>query len=205
VPVARPRVQDNQALITAAATRVIAERGLSAPTAAIAREAGVSNGTLFNTFATKADLLNHLFVELKSELGATVTAGLPAGGDLREQAWHVWCRWTDWGTSDPRRKRALVQLSASRDITPASQASAYAAMAEVAALLDKVRAPGALRDAPMAFVVRIAEAVADSTIAFMIEDPQGAGQHRAGGFEALWRAVTSTAESDQTSDHGGQQ
>ena len=187
---ARPRAQDNQAVITAAATRVIAEHGLSAPTAAIAREAGVSNGTLFNTFATKADLLNHLFVELKSGLGATVTAGLPADGDLREQAWHVWCRWMDWGTSDPHKKQALAQLSAFRDITPASHASAYAAMADVAALLDKVRAPGALRDAPMAFAVRIAEALADTTIAFMIQDPQEADQHRAAGFEALWHAVT---------------
>lgn len=186
---ARPRFQDNQAVIMAAATRVIAERGLSAPTAEIAREAGVSNGTLFNTFATKADLLNHLFVELKSELGAAVTAGLPADGDLREQAWHVWCRWMDWGTSDPRGKQALAQLSASRDITPASHAAAYAAMADVAAILDKARAGGALREAPMAFVVRIAEAVADAAIAFMIQDPQGSGQHRAAGFEALWHAV----------------
>lgn len=187
---ARPRAQGNQAVITAAATRVIAEHGLSAPTAAVAKEAGVSNGTLFNTFATKADLLNHLFVELKSGLGATVTAGLPADGDLREQAWHVWCRWTDWGTSDPRKKQALAQLSASRDITPASHAAAYLAMADVAALLDKARADGALRDAPMAFVVHIAEALADTTMAFMIHDPQGADQHRAAGFEALWRAVT---------------
>jgi AcrR family transcriptional regulator len=173
----------------AAATRVIAEHGLSAPTAAIAKEAGVSNGTLFNSFATKADLVNSLFVELKSELGATLTAGLVADGGLREQAWHAWCRWTDWGTSDPRKKRALAQLSASHDITPASHVSAYLAMADVAALLDKMRAAGALRDEPIAFVVQIAEALADAAIAFMIQDPQRASQHRAAGFEALWHAV----------------
>ena len=187
---ARPRVQEKRGAITAAATRVIAEHGLSAPTAAIAKEADVSNGTLFNTFATKADLLNHLFVELKSELGTTVMAGLPADGDLREQAWHVWCRWMDWGTSDPHRKRALAQLSASRDITPASHASADMAMAGAAVLLDKVRAAGALRDAPVAFVVHIAEALADTTIAFMIQDPQGADKHRAAGFAAMWHAMT---------------
>jgi len=176
-------------VITAAATRVIAEHGLSAPTAAIAKEAGVSNGTLFNTFATKADLVNGLFVELKSELGAALTVGLAADVGLREQGRRVWCRWMDWGTSDPRKKRALAQLSASRDITPASHASAYLAMADVAALLDKARAAGALRDEPMAFVVQIAEALADSTIAFMIQDPERADQHRAAGFEALWHAV----------------
>jgi AcrR family transcriptional regulator len=128
--------------------------------------------------------------ELKSELGATVMAGLPADGDLREQAWHVWCRWIDWGTSDPRKKRALAQLSASHDITPASHASADMAMAGAAVLLDKVRVGGALRDAPVAFVVHIAEALADTTIAFMTQDPQGADKHRAAGFAAMWRAMT---------------
>ncbi|MFC4907726.1 TetR/AcrR family transcriptional regulator [Actinomadura gamaensis] len=177
-------------MIMAAAVRVIAEQGLSAPTAAIAKEAGVSNGTLFNVFPTKTDLINHLFVDLKSELGATVTADLPADADLREQGWHVWCRWTAWGTSDPRKKRALAQLSVSRDVTPDSHAAAYGSMAEVAALLDRARATGALRDAPMAFVVRTVEALADTTIAFMIQDPRGADRHRATGFEALWRAVT---------------
>ena len=34
----------------AAAARVIAQRGLNAPTALIAKEAGVSNGSLFTYF-----------------------------------------------------------------------------------------------------------------------------------------------------------
>jgi hypothetical protein len=40
-----------------AAIRVIASQGLSAPTAVIAKEAGISNGPLFTYFKTKADLL----------------------------------------------------------------------------------------------------------------------------------------------------
>ena len=41
----------------AVATRVIVTNGLSAPTAMIAQEAGVSNGSLFTYFETKADML----------------------------------------------------------------------------------------------------------------------------------------------------
>jgi AcrR family transcriptional regulator len=37
-----------------AAIRVIASEGLGAPTATIAKEAGVSNGSLFTYFETKA-------------------------------------------------------------------------------------------------------------------------------------------------------
>jgi AcrR family transcriptional regulator len=59
-----------------AAIRVIAAQGLGAPTATIAKEAGVSNGSLFTYFETKADLLNQLYVGLKTEMGAAALDGL---------------------------------------------------------------------------------------------------------------------------------
>ena len=61
-----------------AATRVIAAQGLGAATATIAREAGVSNGSLFTYFETKADLLNQLYLELKADMGTAALGGLPS-------------------------------------------------------------------------------------------------------------------------------
>ena len=52
----------------AAATRVIVTQGLSAPTATIAKEAGVSNGSLFTYFETKADMFNQLYLELMNSM-----------------------------------------------------------------------------------------------------------------------------------------
>ena len=67
-PVATPKPDTKRDQILAAATRVIAMHGVAAPTAAIAKEAGVANGSLFNAFPTKADLLNQLYRELKTEM-----------------------------------------------------------------------------------------------------------------------------------------
>jgi Bacterial regulatory proteins, tetR family len=47
---ARPRSEEKRNAIIDAATRVIVAQGLSAPIAAIAQEAGVSNGLLFVYF-----------------------------------------------------------------------------------------------------------------------------------------------------------
>src|ERR1700722_13174654 len=58
---ARPRSEDKRKALMAAATRVIVAQGLSAPTAVVAREAGVSNGSLFTYFDTKAELFNQLY------------------------------------------------------------------------------------------------------------------------------------------------
>src|ERR1700759_5256697 len=102
---ARPKSDDKRAALVAAAPRVIAAQGLSAPTAVIAREAGVSNGSLFTYFETKADLLNALYQELKSEMATAALDGLPAEGEIREQVRHMWSQWLRWATSYPDKRR----------------------------------------------------------------------------------------------------
>lgn len=57
---ARPKSDEKRNAILEAATRVIVAQGLSAPTAGIAKEADIANGSLFTYFETKADLFNHL-------------------------------------------------------------------------------------------------------------------------------------------------
>jgi AcrR family transcriptional regulator len=74
---ARARSENRRNAILSAATRVIASQGLGAATATIAKQAGVSNGSLFLYFDTKAMLLNELYVSLKTEMGAAAIAGLP--------------------------------------------------------------------------------------------------------------------------------
>jgi len=69
VSVARPKSEDKRNAILDAATRVFAERGLTAaPTSEISKEAGVAEGTLFTYFKTKDDLMNALYREIKLEL-----------------------------------------------------------------------------------------------------------------------------------------
>lgn len=101
----RPRSVERREAILSAATRVIASDGLRAATAAIAKEAGVSNGALFVYFETKAALFNELYVGLKTEMGAAAADGLTADGELREQVFHVWTQWLRWATTYPEKRR----------------------------------------------------------------------------------------------------
>src|ERR1700712_882639 len=104
---ARPRSDEKRCAIMTAAIRIIAAQGLSAPTATIAKEAGVSNGSLFTYFETKADLLNQLYVELKAEMAAAGLDGLPTESDIRVQVFHMWSHWLRWATSCPEKRRTL--------------------------------------------------------------------------------------------------
>jgi AcrR family transcriptional regulator len=186
---ARPRSADKRGALIAAATRVIAAQGLSAPTAVIAREAGVSTGSLFTYFETKADLFNQLYLELKTGMAAASRAGLPAAAPLREQFSRMWANWMRWATTNPGQRRALALLSVSDDITPQVQAASHLAMAEIAALLERARAGGPLREAPMEFVVAMMNALAETTMDFMVSDPGRADEHCQAGFGALRRML----------------
>src|SRR5690349_16562533 len=104
----RPRSEERRNAILQAATRVIASQGLGAATAAIAKEADVSNGSLFTYFGTKAELLNELYVALKTEMSAAATADLRAGDEPREQVRHMWTQWWRWATANPDKRRALA-------------------------------------------------------------------------------------------------
>ena len=186
---ARPRSEDKRDAIITAATRVIAAQGLSAATATIAREAGVSNGSLFTYFETKADLLNQLYVELKGEMGAASLKGLPAGDDIQAQMFHMWQHWLRWATTAPEKRRTLAHLGVSDEITAESRRIASLAMTEVRLMLERSREHGPMRHAPLAFVVSLMNGLAEATIDFMIHDPAHAYQHCQEGFDACWRVI----------------
>jgi AcrR family transcriptional regulator len=172
-----------------AAIRVIASQGLGAPTATIAKEAGVSNGSLFTYFETKADLFNQLYIELKREMASAPVDGLPTDGDIREQMLHIWTHWLCWAMSCPEKRRTLAHLGVSDDITADSRNIAHRMMAGIAKLLEQSRENGPMRDAPLGFVVALMSALADATIDFMIHDPANADEHRMAAFDAMWRML----------------
>jgi len=186
---ARPKSEDKRDALMAAATRVIAAQGLSAPTAVIAREAGVSNGSLFTYFETKADLFNQLYLELKTEMAAAWLDGLPAKAPLREQFSRMWSNWVRWATSNPDKRRAFALLDVSDDIALQTRAISHQAMAEVAGVLERARAGGPMRDASMEFVVAILNSLAETTMDFMVNDPARADEHCRVGFDGLCRML----------------
>jgi AcrR family transcriptional regulator len=174
----------------AAAIRVIASEGLGAPTATIAKEAGVSNGSLFTYFETKAELLNELYIELKTETAEAALNGLPAESDIRKQVFHVWSRWLHWATSSPEKRRTLAHLDVSDEITPESRRTAGQTMARIATLVGRSRENGPMRNVPKEFVFALMSAAADTTMDFMIKDSANADKHCKTAFDAIWRMLT---------------
>lgn len=188
----RPRSADRRNAILSAATRVIAAQGLGSATSTIAKEAGVSKGSLFLYFDTKATLVNDLYVDLKTEMVAAAVEGLPADAGIREQFLHMWNRWLGWATTYPEKRRTLAQLDVSDDITAESHHTVGHAFSGIADLLERSRADGPMQDAPLRFVLTLTSAIAEATIDAMIGEPDAADAHSRIGFEAMWRVLALT-------------
>ena len=186
---ARPKSDEKRSAILEAATRVIVSQGLSAPTMGIAKEAGVANGSLFTYFETKADLFNQLYLELKQEMAAAAMKKLRKEAEIREQFFHIWQNWMTWAMSFPDKRRALAQLAVSEEITPETRMAGHKTMAGIAELMERSRAKGPMRTAPMGFVAGLMNSVAEATMDYMVQDPKHAKKHCKSGFDALWRMI----------------
>jgi AcrR family transcriptional regulator len=186
---ARPRSEQRQNSILAAAIELIAEQGLGASTADIARRAGVPHGSIFTYFETKAALLNAAYVELKTDLSETILRNMPAGAGPRAQLEHLWLSWIDWGLQSPHKRRALAQLGVSDQIDADSRSRAAEVAAPATAVVYRVSDQGALGAAPPAYVGALVETLIGTTIDYLIAARGDAKSVRSVGFEALWRSL----------------
>jgi AcrR family transcriptional regulator len=186
---ARPRSDDKRAAIMDAATRLIVSQGLNVATAAIAKEAGVANGSLFTYFATKADLFNQLYLGLKTEMANTASQGVSPTATIRDQFARAWSNWMRWTLKNPDKRRALAQLGVSSELTSATRASGHQVMGAFAALMERSRAKGPMRDVSLAYLGALMNAIADTTMDFILNDRPHAEKHSKTGFEALWRMI----------------
>ena len=186
---ARPLSEDKRTAILEAATEAVAALGVSAPTAKIAKCAGVAEGTLFTYFANKDELLNRLYLELKMDLRDAVITGYPAGKSLVDRSRHFWDRYIGWGSAHPLKRRAIRQLAVSDRITDETMKLVGDAFGEVNDMMREWAAGGALGHQPPSFVSAIMCAIADTTMDFVAREPIQAKRYTKAGFDAFWNAV----------------
>src|SRR6202158_603828 len=129
---ARPKSEDKRNAILNAATRLFAERGLTAaPTSEISKQAGVAEGTLFTYFETKDDLINALYREIKLELADAMMSDFPRKKKVGTKLRHVWDRYVNWGIANPNQRRVLKQIQVWGGLTEESKKAGFAPFAEI--------------------------------------------------------------------------
>lgn len=186
---ARPLSEDKRNAILLAAITLVARDGLSAATSQIAKDAGVPHGSVFTYFNSKAELINAVYLELRTELAGTVLEGLSGVESERDQLYQIWSTWTRWGVANPCKRQALAQLGASSQINECTRKAGYENATPVLEVIWRTCAHGALADTPQPYIGAVVEALASTTMNFMSTSPDEAEKICQSGFEALWRAL----------------
>ncbi|HFQ7685810.1 TPA: TetR/AcrR family transcriptional regulator [Klebsiella variicola] len=179
---ARPKSEDKKQALLEAATAAFAQSGIAASTSAIARSAGVAEGTLFRYFATKDELLNELYLAIKLRLVRTMIAGLdPHEKRPKENARNIWNSYIDWGVRNP--------MALSERITDETRRQVKESFPELNEMCQLSVKEIFLSEAYRAFGDALFLSLAETTIEFASHDPQRAREIIALGFEAMWNAL----------------
>jgi AcrR family transcriptional regulator len=186
---ARVRSPEKRTAILEAAVHEIAEVGLGASTAAIAERAGIASGTLFTYFANKEELLNELYLELKSETYARINASFPYKAGLEQRARHVWSSYLDWAIEFPAKRKVSALLHLSDLITPETRARTAAGRGAIDATLHDLGSRGALRGLPEGFAAATMAAMQEATMEFVDGRAKRRKELTDQAFEVFWRAV----------------
>ncbi|EBA4655241.1 MmcQ/YjbR family DNA-binding protein [Salmonella enterica subsp. enterica serovar Infantis] len=188
---ARPKSEDKKQALLEAATQAIAQSGIAASTAVIARNAGVAEGTLFRYFATKDELINTLYLHLKQDLCQSMIMELDRSiTDAKMMTRFIWNSYISWGLNHPARHRAIRQLAVSEKLTKETEQRADDMFPELRDLCHRSVLMVFMSDEYRAFGDGLFLALAETTMDFAARDPARAGEYIALGFEAMWRALT---------------
>jgi AcrR family transcriptional regulator len=186
---ARAKNPDKRIAILEAAVHEIAETGLGASTANVARRAGVAAGTLFTYFANKKELLNELYLQLKVEAYARINANFPHKADLERRARHVWLGYLDWSIEFPEKRKVSMQLNVSDVITPETRARTAEARQNIDATLRELGSRDAVRALPEGFAAALMASLQEATMEFVARQPDRREDLTREAFQIFWRAL----------------
>ena len=189
---ARPKSEDKRNAILDAATRLFAERGLTAaPTSEISKQAGVAEGTLFTYFKTKDDLINALYREIKLELADAMMSDFPRKKNLRARLRHVWDRYVNWGIANSKQRKVLAQLQVSEVLTKESRDAGSAPFVEFQIMIRDAMEQRVLRnDLPVELISKSLAALVEATIDLTVSNRSKSKQYRDSGFQMFWSGIS---------------
>jgi len=184
---ARPRSPEKRNAILRAAVCEIAQVGLGASTARIAQGAGLAEGTIFTYFPTKEDLLNELYLELKTTVHEVIHRDFPHDSQLSARIRHIWTEYLRWAMENPQDQQVSVLLNLSTAITPATKERLASSHGAVAQTMDELGQCGAFRDLPRGFASAAMLAMQEAMMSMEAKSPRARARLVDQTFEAFWR------------------
>ncbi len=184
---ARAKSPEKRQALLQSAVHEIAEAGLGASTAKIAKGAGLAEATMFTYFSSKDELLNELYIELKTEAYRRILADFPHGSALRERARHIWTEYLRWAMEKPAERKVSVLLNLSTVVSAATRDRMSAERGFVAETMGELGERGAFKTLPAGFASSAMTAMQEAVMDMAAKKPRQKAVLVEQAFDAFWR------------------
>ena len=117
-------MEDKGQAILSATLELISQNGFhGTPMSSIAERAGVGAGTIYRYFKNKEDLINELFLHLKSDMSKVMLEGFSPSLSPKQVFRKVWLNTFQYCVQNPAEMMFLEQYHNSPFLTPESEAA----------------------------------------------------------------------------------
>lgn len=159
------KVQDKKILILQSSLELIAEQGFySTPMSQIAKKAKVAVGTIYLYFPTKEDLINTLYLDVKSNLANYVLKDYSETVPVKESFLRLLHNIIDYFVTHPKEFAFIEQYSASPLITTHTKDEGMNIFKEVRNLFKQSKEDKILKDLPIEILITLINGAALSLI-----------------------------------------
>ena len=190
-------MNEKKRLIIEATIRLIAKEGIGVATAKIAKEAKVSNGTLFNHFATKQVLIEHTYVYIKQKLSAEILGCIEEQESFHNSLKHMWHRYIHWSLRNSQEYRVLDVLRSSQILSDeVINETGHALQVFILSLKQAIDAKQIV-SAPVEFLTSIASGIISSTLAYIEESTPNKKMLQNiidRSFQIYWQGIQNTGD-----------
>lgn len=186
------RALDTRDALLQAALKLFTERGFhGTPTALIAKEAGVATGTLFHYFATKEELINQLYLEIKQEMHRALSAGISSDQTSRMMTYTLWRNFIVWMLDNPTKLQFFNQFSSSPYISALTHGEAMQHANFLYDLIEEGKRRDVLKQMPTELLLDVSTGITLAMGMHFLRHPAKFqdDQYREMAFTAYWDCI----------------
>ncbi|WOT05882.1 TetR/AcrR family transcriptional regulator [Shewanella youngdeokensis] len=186
------RTDKKQAILDTALALFVSQGFYATSTASIAKQAGVANGTLFHHFASKDELMNHLYLTIKQELANAITTHAAPCGELELDAKNLWNAAISWAIENPLKQAFFQQYSMSPSIAAEiKQQAMNGILGFMGELIYRGQKLGLLASYPLSLMLEGCHGQYLAATRYFIDHPDKWRDetHKQASFSIFWNAM----------------
>ncbi len=159
--------------ILEAALELLAAQGFrGTSTAEIARHAGVATGTLFHHFKTKEELINTLYLKIKTNMAESLLLPSPGVSGMRDELHNIWHNYVSWALERRQEYRFMKHCEASPYISGVLRKECEVKFLPLWELFEQAIADGVIKELPLELLMNMLAGTMDGFLRYLIAYPE---------------------------------